>query len=653
MKNLKQIFSDDPDVLRSLQDRDIFDVHERIDEVDLKLEEKTSELSLQIENIELHIPEKGDIGESGKDGADGHTPIKNVDYFDGEDGKPGKNGIDGYTPIKGLDYFDGKVGDKGDRGDTGETPTIESIIDEIKKGKHIEVRDIKGLPINMNDQRWHGGGISNITGLIQQGTNITITGSGTKSDPYVINSSGGAVAVTSVSNSDGTLIISPTTGNVVSSLNLSHTNTWIGQQTFNTFPTIHELGAITPKVYPLSDSTSALGVYKADGTTRQLIFDTTNTRAFYGSVNTATSPYAPLTNPAFIFNTRLLIQDQNTVSGDRTPTVIENKADVFNSGRGALYIYPQTSDGNQQRFFIGHPTSGNQQFTLNLGGVNTIEQMPSFTVSGLFGITFQGASHGITRNNNSTLIWSSGPSSDFRWYGSAFFNVPPQLGGTLPEIMRLDTTNGRLGIGTAAPTEILEVAGNALVSGDMYVNGLIKYLPGSAVGIDLSNTYLLDSSALPTMLWANRQMIDTSGLNSMNWGSRQLLSTDGTTAMIDWSNNTMMGNYYFSGGILQGDGSGLTNINVSQLKDASTLIAVDANTRGLYEVNGSTIFLDFSNSTASGAYNNIGGVLTGPGQGMGYIPANSAYWSGDPTTLKEAIDRLASVVSAGGTIPIP
>ncbi len=40
--------------------------------------------------------------------------------------------------------------------------------------------------------------------------------------------------VTSVSNSDSTLTISPTTGAVIASLNLSHANTWTGQQTFGT-----------------------------------------------------------------------------------------------------------------------------------------------------------------------------------------------------------------------------------------------------------------------------------------------------------------------------------------------------------------------------------------------------------------------------------
>lgn len=46
----------------------------------------------------------------GEPGADGYTPVKGVDYFDGTPGAPGKNGNDGYTPIKGVDYFDGKDG---------------------------------------------------------------------------------------------------------------------------------------------------------------------------------------------------------------------------------------------------------------------------------------------------------------------------------------------------------------------------------------------------------------------------------------------------------------------------------------------------------------------------------------------------------------
>ena len=63
---------------------------------------------------------RGPIGETGPQGEPGYTPVKGVDYFDGEpgpagapgndgkDGNPGidgKPGQDGHTPVKGTDYW--------------------------------------------------------------------------------------------------------------------------------------------------------------------------------------------------------------------------------------------------------------------------------------------------------------------------------------------------------------------------------------------------------------------------------------------------------------------------------------------------------------------------------------------------------------------
>lgn len=57
-----------------------------------------------------YTPVKGVDYFDGANGQDGYTPIKGVDYFDGEDGQDGQ---DGYTPVKGVDYFDGAKGDTG------------------------------------------------------------------------------------------------------------------------------------------------------------------------------------------------------------------------------------------------------------------------------------------------------------------------------------------------------------------------------------------------------------------------------------------------------------------------------------------------------------------------------------------------------------
>ena len=54
------------------------------------------------------------------------------------------------------------------------------------------------------------------------------------STAFVMANGGGAGgSVSSVANSDGTLTISPTTGNVVASIALGHANTWTGEQAFN------------------------------------------------------------------------------------------------------------------------------------------------------------------------------------------------------------------------------------------------------------------------------------------------------------------------------------------------------------------------------------------------------------------------------------
>lgn len=76
---------------------------------------------------------------------------------------------------------------------------IMALPEEKRKKLQLGTDNISGLQQTMHAFQsqlgrgyLHGGGISNITGLIQQGTNVTITGSGTKTDPYIISSSGGS-----------------------------------------------------------------------------------------------------------------------------------------------------------------------------------------------------------------------------------------------------------------------------------------------------------------------------------------------------------------------------------------------------------------------------------------------------------------------------
>lgn len=109
---------------------------------------------------------KGEKGDKGDKGDDGYTPIKGIDYFDGEDGKKGEKGTKGdpaYTPIKGVDYFDGEDGKDGVNGldgkdgRDGSPDTPEQVRDKLSSlegEERLDAKHIKNLP------KTRGGGIS-------------------------------------------------------------------------------------------------------------------------------------------------------------------------------------------------------------------------------------------------------------------------------------------------------------------------------------------------------------------------------------------------------------------------------------------------------------------------------------------------------------
>lgn len=82
---------------------------------------------------------------------------------------------------------------------------------------------------------------------------------------------GGSGAVNSVANSDGTLVISPTTGSVIASLNLAHANTWTALQTFNK----QSLAATIVAAAALTNTTAATNAARVQNSPG-LLFSGTN-----------------------------------------------------------------------------------------------------------------------------------------------------------------------------------------------------------------------------------------------------------------------------------------------------------------------------------------------------------------------------------------
>ncbi len=102
---------------------------------------------------------------------------------------------------------------------------------------------------------------------------------------------GGGGAVSSVSNSDGSLIISPTTGIVVASIATTHANTWTANQIFNTITNNISNPSNNGFIHMSNGSTSAsLSWRTADNADDVYLFvDTDNTLSLTSGANTTGS----------------------------------------------------------------------------------------------------------------------------------------------------------------------------------------------------------------------------------------------------------------------------------------------------------------------------------------------------------------------------
>lgn len=110
-----------------------------------------------------------------------------------------------------------------------------------------------------------------------------------------VNTPGASLApVTSVSNSDGTLTISPTAGSVVASLALAHANTWTGKQTFNT--TAPSFGTLTTNGGIFYGSGTGLLQQTGAGTTTTLLHGGTSPSYSAVALAADVSGTLPITN---------------------------------------------------------------------------------------------------------------------------------------------------------------------------------------------------------------------------------------------------------------------------------------------------------------------------------------------------------------------
>lgn len=355
----------------------------------------------------------------GVDYFDGITPVKGTDYFTEADIK---EFLSRATPIKGIHYRDGTDGTPGEKGADGTKITAEDIRNKLESltGKaRLSIKAIKGLEEKLADhfKEFSGGKSSNQGGgigagtdvgrtYLTAGTNVTITGTGTQANPYIISSSGGGggsyTFSTGLTDTGSTITANLSTG-------ISGGQSVIGgiaaSETLTLSSTAHATkGSIIFGTSSYNEVANTLGIGTTASTLHKLVMADT---VLAGSGSLAGS----LVNMTQTWNT----------SG--APTAI--KLNVTNTASGAAALLMDLQIGGVSQFKVDKAGVGTFAGALSTGGAITT----SFNVSGNSWL-------------GSTLV-RSGATSGFQWNGRSFMASPADgqitfSNGALTDFTRLN-----------------------------------------------------------------------------------------------------------------------------------------------------------------------------------------------------------------------
>jgi hypothetical protein len=155
--------------------------------------------------------------------------------------------------------------------------------------------------------------------------------------------------VSSVSNSDSTLTISPTTGAVVASLNLGHANTWTAKQTFRASTT----------------SASTAGIYLQSGTlmsTAEVGAVEFLTDKFYATITTGAVRKELALNDAALTSGRVPVVTTNgrlTDSANLTFDIANNRFNLFGAvSTAGNDFYAQKTQNSQFSSYFQNSSTG-------------------------------------------------------------------------------------------------------------------------------------------------------------------------------------------------------------------------------------------------------------------------------------------------------
>ena len=601
-----------------------------------------------LERIQISKGDKGDKGEKGDNGDKGEKGEKGDSIigpqgFKGEKGEPGKDGRHG------IDGKPGKDGNDGKNGLDGKSPDSNEIIKEVQSKIKIDPEIVtKNELVNFLKRGGFRGGGSLI----------------------------------SVSNSDGTLTISTTTGAVVASLNLAHANTWTGVQTLS--PTARTSGIApyftvnTPADTGITTATEAIGVNFntntrtwVDGTVdtqREFLFQAptynkTTTAATFTQAGTLVISGAPIAGTGVTITSPwgLWQQSGNFHIGSFVGGSIQSH--IGGTG-GEFYDTNNTTGGHS--VVVGNSSSGTSAYT-SLTLLNDLANDNTFThYAGIFynSSLYNDTSFGTAQNiaNQLSLLGTDGPTLIGTLKSGSYLNVVVGGSATTNEVARFTSTGMTVGLaGTTLGT--LKLAGNtsgttsiipaAAASGTITlpaatgtvtlgtgVNGNVPVWTGTN-SVSSVTGFTFSNPVLSVNIGNAGDVGVLAGNSNTGAAARAVFKCSVSGVISEWA---MYGNAYTTAGLLKA--------NLAALKSASAegmLIGVTTNTYVVMVVNGTAAGNEVGRWTAARYASSVPVGLKG--YTVATLPAGVV---GDTAYVTNALAPAYGVAVAGaGAVTVP
>jgi hypothetical protein len=327
---------------------------------------------------------------------------------------------------------------------------------------------------------------------------------------------------------------------------------------------------------------------------------------------------------------------------------------VSNSGASVLV------ESNTEIDLNAYGEGSNVNLTSNAGNINLVGSSSSSEVN----ITGNSSGVGINLNTPNGAITATALYQFITTTGSSYI-VTSQLDMGLQSniLMVLNTT------GTNAPITLRTADGNI----NLQPVGILNLVPTTSINLmnalTFNNNSLVDtnSSGLTIDMQGNLILRSEGGdatLRSLGGGGQAYIQSDTGDASV----TSLVGNVnvIFPSGIFNLNNelaySGQTFSDTNSLGiglNATGPIAISSANQLSLETG--TLIVDIPSASTSNAFLMSDGTGTGlstfeqvDATMASYTPSDPSYWvSAAPTTIQEALDRIANVISNGGLTPIP